>query len=816
EIADSNIVYNIREYYGTESDLDGNERVNFVITPWVNRLSLTSTDEDDFEVLVEAYSDALVDLNERDEDLNPLSDEQEVIYLFAPDPNGFANPYATRTVDDLAGIGLLHSLARHYYELVSYNQRVLEKETDAEEPWLVDVLGTVAADLIGFGAAIYGDAWDYMDAPHLFPLVYTDDEGILIRENRGAQWLFGRWLVDVYGTDVVRDLTQTEDSGTTNVRAVTATEFEHVVARWQVALLTTRETDENGDDLVDLADYPPYENSTQGDATYFYGAENYQMGVDIDGVNKYLEGGATESPSEVTDLRVRLGHTDHYTLVPGVDLYGYVEGGYAAQVVRLVGAPYDTTVASIRSEAAGLGGVVIRWNDPETLDYAVEDVFSATDPTNVAFPEFPSTEEPQYGVGEISEAGTTTLLDEDGDETVKYVYDTDRWLLDLTSRDADYDVELAIWLDRRYSDDVGGMSLTDPWLAVVEAEYVPAPTVDDIQRGECDAEVDTGETIVDFAFPVSVLEYLYYQEFLAASPVPDDGLTTGEDGGFDACGEGIEEGDTGDTGDTGEAEDTGSDSSYVGTYTGAFEMVVTTTGAYVVSDTCEGTMTLEVDEDDDPQAEGEFECSWTGSTIIGASSGDIEDYYTEISDGTIAGEDMTATVEFWGLTDTMEGTFVSEDEFQGFFVFSGTVEGYDMEFSATFDLLLDEDEDEDEDDEEEEVERTCANDWDMDGVLDEDEPQPDTLMEQVHVMQCTAAGGDGSEVDWVEGSRVDTDSTDEDDDYSFDHKRNLAGRSGVSGEEAYLEVTLPGGAEYLLIVGAGSYAGPYELTIQEL
>ena len=52
-------------------------------------------------------------------------------------------------------------------ELISYNQHVLVNESDAEESWVTKGIAAVVADLVGFGAIYYDDAWDYMDAPHL-------------------------------------------------------------------------------------------------------------------------------------------------------------------------------------------------------------------------------------------------------------------------------------------------------------------------------------------------------------------------------------------------------------------------------------------------------------------------------------------------------------------------------------------------------------------------------------------------------------------------------------------------------------------------
>jgi hypothetical protein len=112
---------------------------------------------------------------------------------------------------------------------------------------------------------------------------------------------------------------------------------------------------------------------------------------------------------------------------------------------------------------------------------------------------------------------------------------------------------------------------------------------------------------------------------------------------------------------------------------------------------------------------------------------------------------------------------------------------------------------------------SCGADWDRDGVLDVHEPSPSSLYEQIQVMQCTSAGGDFSDVEALDPADfIDEDSLDENDSPYTDRKRNLGGASGESEEEAYLETTVSGGGKYVVIVGAGTDSGPYELTIKQL
>ena len=130
------------------------------------------------------------------------------------------------------------------------------------------------------------------------------------------------------------------------------------------------------------------------------------------------------------------------------------------------------------------------------------------------------------------------MVSDEGDMATD-VYDTDRWLLDLTDRDSDEEITVAITVDRRY-DNEGDMAPYDLWAAVVPAGLLPSPSVDGTRRGDCDEGVD-------FGYPASMLDYLYYQMFLSSDPG-----TSGVTADFDPCGS-IQAPDTGSTDTLGKA-----------------------------------------------------------------------------------------------------------------------------------------------------------------------------------------------------------------------------------------------------------------------
>jgi len=533
-IFDANIAPNLRALFGSESDVNGDGLVTVLITPQLNVISYTSDDETVQGGLVGSYADPEVDLNDWNAETNPGSDEQEIIYVFAPDPYGFLNPAATATVQEYTSMELAAQIARSFFQLISYNQHVLVGEGAPEEDWLNQGLGALAADLTGFGAVYFADAWDYLDASHLNALVTSSDNGALSTAPVGAQYLFARWLYDAYGPSILTSLVQvsppqegdtTPTTGSEHVASVAGASFDELVLKWQVAMLTTGVNDSDGNPLVDPTEYPPYApavtltapTSSPSPGDYF-GANGYQSGFRIRGTNRYMEGGTTASPVENANNRVTASGTDFSTYVTGLAYWGYTDGAYSAQVVRLTDITTDAATVQIQSGSSGFVGAIVRWpdGDPLSPDYSVETIFSPTKVDDILLPALPTDGSPVYGIGEITEPGFTTLVDT-GTTTTADVHDTDRWLLDLTDRPLGEQVDVAVHLTRHYADDAGDAAPFNPWVAIVPSRLIPTPTVEGTQRGSCSGGAD-------FQFPSTMLEYLNDQLFMSG----DDGSATFE------------------------------------------------------------------------------------------------------------------------------------------------------------------------------------------------------------------------------------------------------------------------------------------------
>ena len=382
----------------------------------------------------------------------------------------------------------------------------------------------------------------YLDAPNLSSLTETEDSGAISTSPFGGQYLFFRWLVDAYGDSVLSGLVQSADVGTENIENVVGEGMEDLVLKWQIALMSAESTQGDGGLAVDGASYPPYapvstitaptSSPTSGD---LYGANGYQLGIDVGSDNVYMFGG-TDVPVENEDSRVRLAHSDFSTAVFGQDFYGYVTPGYGAQIIRMTDIPFDATQVEVRSTSSTYKVAVIRGNDAPTVNFARDVLYSPTDVNNTILPMLPTDGNPIYGIGEISVEGATVTVDSDGSQSSQTVYDTDRWLVDLSSFTNGAPVRVVAWLDYRYEDISGSVGLSDPWMAMVPRSYVPVPTVAGTQTGACTDGVS-------FGYPFMLLEYLYSQVLLSSASYDESEMfslevedTAGSADVFDPCG----------------------------------------------------------------------------------------------------------------------------------------------------------------------------------------------------------------------------------------------------------------------------------------
>jgi hypothetical protein len=249
--------------YGRESDLDGNGVVIVLLTRRVNELSPNCTSDGS---VILGYFFGL--------DLLPSqshSNDGEVFYGLVP---GQITPGCT--IDKAFATQNLPAVFIHEFQhMISFNQHVLIRSGQAEDTWLNEGLSHFAEELGGrlvpdsfcqpdftnceseFVGSNIEDAYQYLDDPESHFLIEPGSSSGTLAE-RGANWLFVRWLADHFaatqpeGTELTRQLVQTNRLGSANVASVTGVDFSTLVGQWQLANY-----------LDDLSGFTPTSNRLQ-------------------------------------------------------------------------------------------------------------------------------------------------------------------------------------------------------------------------------------------------------------------------------------------------------------------------------------------------------------------------------------------------------------------------------------------------------------------------------------------------------------------------------------------------------------------------
>jgi hypothetical protein len=236
--------------FGREPDLDNNGVVIVLLSQHVNDLS---ADCNSTGSIILGFFFGL--------DLLPLEDHSndgEIFYGAVPRQNmpncsAYTKAVVTRS---LPGV-FIHE----FQHMISFNQHVLVRRGNVEETWLNEGLSHYAEELGGrevpdefcplfhqcedqfLGDDIF-NAYGYLNDPETTFLVAPSGSGGTLDE-RGAAWLFVRWLGDHFAAtqplapEVTRGLLLTNRTGAANVEAVTGEDFPTLVAQWQLANYVT-------------------------------------------------------------------------------------------------------------------------------------------------------------------------------------------------------------------------------------------------------------------------------------------------------------------------------------------------------------------------------------------------------------------------------------------------------------------------------------------------------------------------------------------------------------------------------------------------
>jgi hypothetical protein len=231
--------------FGTESDIDGNDRVIVLMTPVVNGL----TSRSNCQVVISGFFFGL------DFTQDPNSNRGEVFYSLVPDPQGdFSCPRTAALVEGSTPPTFIHE----FQHMISFNQHVLVRNAPDEDAWLNEGLSHIAEEvaaryydnkypnrppgrLFSDTANIFinndlSNSYDFLESTPTTSLTLFESTGTL--PERGAAWLFLRWLADQKDSTIFARLVQTNLTSIANVENVAAEPFPGLFGDWALALWT--------------------------------------------------------------------------------------------------------------------------------------------------------------------------------------------------------------------------------------------------------------------------------------------------------------------------------------------------------------------------------------------------------------------------------------------------------------------------------------------------------------------------------------------------------------------------------------------------
>ena len=247
---DSDLYPTVVASFGPESDIDRNGKVLVFLTPRVNALvAANDCGQHGFVTGFFYGRDLLPSL--------PHSNAGEIFYALVPDP--FANyscSHASNDTQRLVSGTFIHEMQH----MISYFHHVVARGGESEEPWLNEGLSHIAEELGSrvfearypppLGRATAGQIFPDSSQPFIstqllnaYVYLYSSAShsvttfvGSGSLEERGAAWLFLRWLGDQKGEATYRRLVQTSLTGIANVEARTEEKFATLFGDFSVAI----------------------------------------------------------------------------------------------------------------------------------------------------------------------------------------------------------------------------------------------------------------------------------------------------------------------------------------------------------------------------------------------------------------------------------------------------------------------------------------------------------------------------------------------------------------------------------------------------
>jgi hypothetical protein len=241
--------------FGSETDIDANDRTIVLMSPVVNRL--TSAAECAQFGYVTGFFYGL--------DLLPTqrnSNKGEIFYALVPDPTASTGSCA-HSVNEILRI-VPATFVHEFQHMISWGQKVLVRASPLDEAlWLNEGLSHIAEEVAsmiyerecegsttppcrsspeqifpdsaqGFISGNFTNAFAYLENSTRTSLTLTLDDGSL--EERGAAFLFLRWLGDQKGEQIYRRLVETKLTGVENIEDKAGEPWERLFGDFSVAV----------------------------------------------------------------------------------------------------------------------------------------------------------------------------------------------------------------------------------------------------------------------------------------------------------------------------------------------------------------------------------------------------------------------------------------------------------------------------------------------------------------------------------------------------------------------------------------------------
>jgi hypothetical protein len=249
----------VSSWFGSPTDINGDGRITMLFTPEINRL--TPTGSLGFAGGFFFMGDLLARSIPSQSYQCAASNEQEILYLLAPDPTGQVN--GNRFSVETARESARGTMAHEVQHMISQGLRQRQPGGALEVDWLNEGLSHFAEEVVGRASRGYGDSqkleWDDV-------LVDLDDFDSFFRQNllrfrfwldgpdlaspvsaraaselapRGAAWALVRFAVDQYGGTDPRAFTRALVSGpgidVANLEARSGAPFDRILPGFLVA-----------------------------------------------------------------------------------------------------------------------------------------------------------------------------------------------------------------------------------------------------------------------------------------------------------------------------------------------------------------------------------------------------------------------------------------------------------------------------------------------------------------------------------------------------------------------------------------------------